>query len=90
LGTNNGLSGTYFGTSTVSTTNVDSYVFLLAAGCRGTNSTVMGYIGVSGNYWSSTPDATAQGYSLYFNSTNISTGIYMRSDGGNVRCVLSQ
>jgi hypothetical protein len=89
-GSKNGVSGTYFGTSTVPTTNVDSYVFLPAAGVRGMNATSTGYMGVDGDYWSSTSDYVSHGDVLDSNSTYCGTTTNMGNDGNNVRCVLSQ
>jgi len=93
LGTKNGIKGYYFNTSTVPTTNVDSYVFLPTAGGRNASSTSMANVDGCGYYWSSAPSGTAKGFEFYFNSAN---SVFMadgdngssRSFGFSVRCVL--
>jgi uncharacterized protein (TIGR02145 family) len=87
-GAKSGVSGYYFGTTTVPTANVESYVFLPASGYRGISSTSMAIVGSLGHYWASTPSGTANAYRMYFDSTIINVaGGDSRSYGFNVRCV---
>ena len=78
-------TGYYFSGSTNIDSAGDNKIFLPAAGCRFVDGNAS-YRGISGRYWSSTPNDTGA-YYLYFHSGLADVPIFNRAEGYSVRCV---
>ena len=89
----NAVAGRFFGvnhaTCTMGSLEVDSCIFLPAAGCRRSSDGALFFLpGKSGSYWSSRQNDMNNGYGLYFDKDVVYTSsLGNKALGMNIRCV---